>query len=42
MTDDTFREHMRKALGESDEVNGVDDELWHAVSATACSSSRRT
>jgi glucose-6-phosphate 1-dehydrogenase len=31
MTDATFREHMRKALGESDEVNGVDDELWQRL-----------
>src|SRR6476660_7662035 len=28
ITDDTFREHMRKALGESDEVDGIDDALW--------------
>jgi glucose-6-phosphate 1-dehydrogenase len=28
MTDDTFRTHMRKALGESDEIKGVDDDLW--------------
>src|ERR1700704_2981209 len=27
-TDETFREHMRKALADSDEVNGVDDALW--------------
>ena len=30
-TDDTFRAHMRKALGESDEVKGVDDELWQEL-----------
>lgn len=28
MTDEAFRDHMRKALGESDEVKLVDDELW--------------
>jgi glucose-6-phosphate 1-dehydrogenase len=28
ITDDAFRDHMRKALGESDEVDGVDDALW--------------
>ncbi len=27
-TDDTFRAHMRKALDDSDEVKGVDNELW--------------
>src|SRR3954471_5581950 len=26
--DDDFRAHMRKALSESDEVHGVDEELW--------------
>jgi len=31
MTDDTFRDHMRRALAESDEVNGVDDALWEAL-----------
>jgi glucose-6-phosphate 1-dehydrogenase len=30
-TDDTFRAQMRKALGESDEVDGVDDALWQAL-----------
>ncbi|MEP6493971.1 MAG: glucose-6-phosphate dehydrogenase [bacterium] len=28
MTDDVFRENMRKALADSDEVRGIDDELW--------------
>src|SRR3954468_7721239 len=28
MNDDTFRSHMRKALSMSDEVKGVDEELW--------------
>jgi glucose-6-phosphate 1-dehydrogenase len=28
ITDDAFREHMRKALSESDEVHGIDDALW--------------
>ena len=28
INDDAFREHMRKALAASDEVKGVDDELW--------------
>ena len=28
VTDDQFRDHMRKALSESDEVHGVDDALW--------------
>ena len=28
MTDDGFRDNMRKALSESDEVNGIDDKLW--------------
>ena len=27
-TDDTFRTYMRRALDESDEVHGVDNELW--------------
>jgi glucose-6-phosphate 1-dehydrogenase len=31
MTDDTFRSHMRQALGESDEVKQVDSELWDAL-----------
>ena len=31
MTDATFREHMRKALAESDEVHGVDDQLWQEL-----------
>jgi glucose-6-phosphate 1-dehydrogenase len=30
-TDDTFRAAMREALGASDEVHGVDDELWQAL-----------
>src|SRR3954471_16459981 len=28
MTDDMFRAHMREALGQSDEIKRVDDELW--------------
>src|SRR5947209_20399737 len=28
MADDDFRAHMRKALSESDEVHGVEEELW--------------
>ena len=28
MTDDGFRDTMRKALGESDEIDGIDDGLW--------------
>src|SRR5438067_11676557 len=31
MTDDTFRAQMREALGQSDEVRRVDDELWQAL-----------
>ena len=31
-TDEKFREHMRKALDDSDEVKGVDNELWEALS----------
>jgi glucose-6-phosphate 1-dehydrogenase len=30
-TDDTFRAHMRAALGESDEVNGLDETLWQEL-----------
>jgi len=30
-TDDTFRATMREALSKSDEVHGVDDELWDAL-----------
>src|SRR3954453_13571651 len=28
LTDETFRQRMRDALGESDEVKRVDDEVW--------------
>ncbi len=28
MTDDEFRKQMREALGKSDEIKRVDDELW--------------
>lgn len=45
MTDDEFRTSMRKALGDSDEVKGVDDALWsdlcsrlHFVSANLTAS----
>src|SRR5215212_11625812 len=31
ISDATFREHMRKALAESDEVHGVDDQLWQEL-----------
>ncbi len=30
-TDDTFRVAMREALSKSDEVHGVDEELWQAL-----------
>jgi glucose-6-phosphate 1-dehydrogenase len=30
-TDDDFRKAMREALGNSDEVHGVEDELWDAL-----------
>ena len=32
-TDDTFRTVMRKALADSDEVHGVDEQLWQALCA---------
>jgi glucose-6-phosphate 1-dehydrogenase len=28
MSDDDFRAHMRKALADSDEIHGVDEQLW--------------
>src|SRR5438067_6612013 len=31
MTDDDFRALMRKALGDSDEVHGIDDALWQEL-----------
>ncbi|MGH7615711.1 MAG: glucose-6-phosphate dehydrogenase, partial [Gemmatimonadaceae bacterium] len=31
MTDDTFRDYIRKALSESDEVSKVDDTLWQEL-----------
>ena len=30
-TDDDFRKHMRQALNESDEIHGIDDELWEEL-----------
>ena len=30
-TDDDFRRHMRQALNESDELHGIDDDLWQAL-----------
>jgi glucose-6-phosphate 1-dehydrogenase len=30
-TDDTFRTHMREALGESDEIKEIDDGLWEEL-----------
>jgi glucose-6-phosphate 1-dehydrogenase len=36
MTDDKFREYIRKALAQSDEVSKIDDELWQRLCSRMC------